>query len=416
MRGPINKLTDTKIEGQIKQAHKAAAVGKGKSMLLGDGGGLTLQITKTGTASWLHRYMRMGKPVAVGLGAYPAVSLKMARAKAEACRHLLADGKDPLTEKRAAETAAHLVAAKEKTFDDCASEYITDHRAEWKNAKHVQQWENTLERYASPIIGNRPIGKVTTADLKRILNPIWNTKNETATRVRGRIEAIIDWATAHELRVGDNPARWKGHLEHLLAKSTPENRAKAHHAALPYADIPKFMADLAAQEGMSRWALEFLILTACRTSEVTGAEWHEIDQVKKLWTISKERMKAGKEHRVPLVERSLEILKAVKPFGHGKYVFPGGNTDKPLSNMAMAMLLRRMEYAGITVHGFRSTFRDYIGEETTHDFHTAEAALAHKLKDKVAAAYARSDLFEKRFAMMREWANYCQLKATPETN
>lgn len=320
MRGPINKLTDTKIEGQIKQAQKAASEGLGKPILLGDGGGLTLQITKTGTASWLHRYMRMGKSFAVGLGAYPTVSLKMARAKAEACRHQIAEGKDPLAEKRAAETAAHLVAAKQKTFDDCASEYITDHRAEWKNAKHAQQWENTLETYASPIIGNRPIGKVITADVRRILNPIWKTKNETATRVRGRIEAIIDWATAHELRAGDNPARWKGHLEHLLAKSTPENRAKAHHAALPYADIPKFMTDLAAQEGMSRWALEFLILTACRTSEVTGAEWNEIDLVKKLWTIPKERMKAGKEPRVPLVERSIEILKEVKLFGH---VFKG---------------------------------------------------------------------------------------------
>lgn len=408
MGGSINKLTDTKIEGRIRKAKIAAKEGSGTQVLLGDGGGLTLQITKTGTASWLHRYMRSGTAYAVGLGAYPLVSLKEARAKAEVCRKQLAEGKNPREVKLAAETAVHVLAAIEKTFDDCASEYITDHRAEWKNAKHVQQWENTLETYASPIIGKCPIGKVTTADIKRILTPIWKTKNETATRVRGRIEAIIDWATAHELRTGDNPARWKGHLEHLLAKSTPESRADAHHAALPYVDMHKFILDLENQVGMSRWALEFLILTACRTSEVIGAEWQEIDLVKGLWTIPKERMKAGKEHRVPLVGRSIEILKEVEPFRHGKYIFPGGNTDKPLSNMAMAMLLRRMGYKKITVHGFRSAFRDWVAAETMHDFHTAESALAHKLKDRVAAAYARTDLFEKRFAMMRDWERYCQ--------
>ena len=411
MRGPTNKLTDTKIESKIKFAQKAANQGTGKAVLLGDGGGLTLQITKTGTASWLHRYMRMGKPVAVGLGAYPAVSLKLARSKAEACRAMLAEGKDPLAEKRAAETVAHLAATKNKTFDQCAAEYIADHRAEWKNVKHAQQWENTIAMYASPIIGARAISDVTTADVKRVLTPIWKTKNETASRLRGRIESVIDWATAHEMRSGDNPARWKGHLEHLLAKSTPENRAEMHHPALAYSDIPKFMADLSKQEGMSRWALELLILTASRTSEVIGAQWTEFDLVKKLWTVPKERMKAGKEHRVPLVDRVVKIIEQVKPFSSGKYLFPGGKADRPLSNMAMAMLLRRMAYEGITVHGFRSTFRDYIGEETNHDFHTAEAALAHtNAKSKVAAAYARSDLFDKRFAMMRDWETYC---ATP---
>lgn len=408
MRGPTNKLTDTKIEGRIKQAQKAANEGVGKPILLGDGGGLTLQITKTGSASWLHRYMRHGKPVAVGLGAYPAVSLKMARAKAEICRTQLAEGKDPLTEKRAVETVVHIAAANDKTFDECAAEYIADHRVEWKNAKHGQQWANTIRDYASPVIGRRSISAVTTADVKRVLTPIWKTKNETASRLRGRIESVIDWATAHELRAGDNPARWKGHLEHLLARSTPENRADEHHAALPYVDLPKFMCDLAKQDGMARWSLELLILTACRTSEVIGAQWTEFDLDKKLWTIPKERMKAGKEHRVPLVERSIQILETVKPFSNGVFLFPGGKKDKPLSNMAMAMLLRRMGYEKITVHGFRSSFRDYIGEETTHDFHTAEAALAHTTsKSKVAAAYARSDLFDKRFAMMRDWETYC---------
>lgn len=407
MRGPINKLSDTKIESALKTARKAVASGKGKAILLGDGGGLTLQISKTGAASWLYRYMRHGKPVGLGLGGHPEVGLKLARNKAEDCRRLLAEDRDPLGEKRAATAAAKVEKAKDKTFDECAAEYIGDHKAEWKNPKHLQQWENTLASYASPVIGIRPIGKITTADIKRILNPIWNTKNETASRLRSRIEAVIDWATAHELRTGDNPARWKGHLEHLLAKTTPDQRAEKHHAALPHAQIPAFMQSLTCQEGMSRWSLEFLILTACRTSEVTGARWDEIDEAAKLWTIPKERMKAGREHRVPLVDRALEILKEVKPFARGKFVFPGSKSDKPLSNMAMNMLLRRMDITDCTVHGFRSTFRDWVGEKTNHDFRTAEAALAHGLPDKVAAAYARSDLFEKRFSMMRDWANHC---------
>ena len=407
MRGPINKLSDTKIESALKTARKAIAASEAKSILLGDGGGLTLQISKTGAASWLHRYMRLGKPVGLGLGGYPEVSLRLARTKAEECRRILAEDRDPLTEKRAAVAAAKVEKTKHKTFDECATDYISDHKAEWKNPKHLQQWENTLATYASPVIGQRPIGKIATPDIKRILSPIWTTKNETASRLRARIESVIDWATAHELRTGDNPARWKGHLEHLLARTTPEQRADKHHAALPHAQIPAFMQSLTCQEGMSRWSLEFLILTACRTSEVTGARWAEIDEAGKLWTIPKERMKAGREHRVPLVDRTLDILKEVKPFSSGKFVFPGGTSDKPLSNMAMNMLLRRMEITDCTVHGFRSTFRDWVGEKTNHDFRTAEAALAHGLPDKVAAAYARSDLFEKRFSMMRDWANHC---------
>ena len=407
MRGPINKLSDTKIVSALKTARKAIADGQPKSILLGDGGGLTLQISKTGAASWLHRYMRLGKPVALGLGGYPEVSLKLARSKAEDCRRLLAEGRDPLADKRAAEAAIKLERAKDKTFDECATEYIADHQAEWKNPKHLQQWQNTLKTYASPVIGARPVGQITTADLKRILNPIWTTKNETASRLRGRIEAVIDWATAHELRVGDNPARWRGHLEHLLAKTTPEQRADKHHAALPHADIPKFLQQLAGHEGMARWALEFLILTACRTSEITGARWEEINEEAQLWTIPKERMKAGREHRVPLTARALTILRTVKPFSGTTFIFPGQTKDKAMSNMTMNALLKRMDRKEITVHGFRSTFRDWVGEKTNHDFRTAEAALAHGLPDKVAAAYARGDLFEKRFAMMKDWAAHC---------
>jgi integrase len=320
-------------------------------------------------------------------------------------RQLLAGGKDPLVEKRSA-SAAELV-----TFDACAKTYINDHRAEWKSAKHTQQWENTLRTYASPKLGTRGVGNITTADIVAVLKPIWTSKNETASRVRGRIEAVLDWATAHGLRAGDNPARWRGHLEHLLAKSTARTRERRHHAALPYSELPAFMTSLAAQEGLSRWALEFLILTAARTSEVTGARWSEIDLLSNLWTVPAQRMKGGKEHRVPLTEQAISVLEAVRPLSDGEYIFRAARRDQPLSNMAMAMLLRRMGYPTITVHGFRSTFRDYIGAETEHDFFTAEAALAHRLKDKAAAAYARSDLFEKRFRLMRDWADFCRSTA-----
>ena len=408
MRGPINKLTDTKIESVLKQARKDIESGKGKMILLGDGGGLTLQITNAGNASWLHRYMLCGRATAIGLGSYPTVTLKIARDLAGRNRQLIAEGKDPLAEKRAAQAEARASRAKGQTFAECAATYIEDHKPEWKNEKHIQQWTNTIRDYVSPVIGKRPISEITTADIVRILKPIWQTKNETASRIRGRIEAVMDWATAHEMRSGDNPARWKGHLEHLLARSTPEQREDKHHAAMPHAELPKFIKRLNEQEGMARWTLEFLILTGTRTSEVINAEWSEIDFDKKLWTIPKIRMKAGKEHRIPLVERCIEILTTVKPFSQERFVFPGGKIDKPLSNMAMAMLLRRMGVEEYTVHGFRSTFRDYIGEETLHEFQTAEAALAHRLPDKASAAYFRSDLYKKRLKMMQDWADYCR--------
>lgn len=407
MRVRLQKLSDLKIESALKQARHAATEDVGKVILLGDGGGLTLQISKTGSASWLHRYMRDGRPTAVGLGSYPETSLHEARKLAQENRRLLIEGEDPLATKRAQEAESRLRELKGTTFRVCAVKYIADHKAEWKSAKHAQQWENTLATYAFPTLGTREVSAITTQDLVRILQPIWLVKNETASRVRGRIEAIIDWATALGYRRGENPARFKGHLEHLLARSTPEQRAEKHHAALSHAQIPAFMTSLSAQDGMARWALEFLILTACRTSEVLNAKWSEISEEACLWIIPKERMKAAKAHRVPLVGRALEILMTVRTFQRGDYIFPSGAQDSPLSNMALAMLLRRMGVKDATVHGFRSTFRDWVGEKTNHDFRTAEAALAHKLPDRVAAAYARSDLYEKRFAMMNEWATYC---------
>lgn len=411
MQGSNNKLSDTRIESSIKEC-KTANGGLGKRGIVGDGGGLYLQISASGNASWLFRYKIGYTPKSIGLGAYPAVTLKIAREKAAAYRAQRAEGRDPSTEKQALVVGASSASLDVKTFDQCAGEYIVDHRAEWKNAKHAQQWENTLSTYASPVIGDKAASDITVADIKRILSPIWTTKHETATRLRGRIESILGWATVHGLRTGDNPARWKGHLEHLLAKSSASLRVKRHHPALPYTEIQEFMRALESQEGIARWALEYLILTACRTTEVCQAQWAEIDHEKKLWTIPKERMKAGKEHRVPLSERALTVLKNVQPLAPGNFVFPGGVKDKPLSNMGMAMLLRRMGYDKITVHGFRSTFRDWVGETTAHDFLVAEAALAHGLRDKTVAAYARGDLYDKRFALMREWEAYCTASTT----
>jgi Arm DNA-binding domain len=267
--GALHKLSDTKIESRIKAVRDAVARGSAKPVLLGDGGGLTLQITSKGTASWLFRYMRDGKAKAVGLGAYPTTSLRSARTQAHDLRQILAAGNDPQVERRA-ESAERQKAADSKTFAACAKAYIDAHRAEWKNAKHIQQWENTLEAYVGPVFGSMPVEDVTTGHVVQVLSPIWLSKNETASRLRGRIESVLDWATAHQLRAGDNPARWRGRLEHLLARSTPKSRAVEHHAALPYAQMPAFMAKLAQQDGVSRWALEFLILTAGRTGEVVG--------------------------------------------------------------------------------------------------------------------------------------------------
>ncbi|AZS77624.1 site-specific integrase [Achromobacter spanius] len=413
MRGAINKLSDTKIEAKLKEARKAIEQGLGRPILLGDGGGLTLQITTSGTSSWLYRYMRNRKAIAIGLGKYPDVSLRLARERASEQRQLRAEGLDPADQKLAKTAEKKAAASSVKTFDDCAAQYIADHRAEWKSTKHAQQWRNTLATYASPHIGTKAISAITTVDIKLVLAPIWNIKHETATRLQGRVAAVLDWATAHGLRQGDNPARWKGHLEHLLAKSTESSRAQKHHAALPYSEIPEFLRRLQAQDGSARWALEFLILTAGRTSEVTGAHVREIDLERGMWTVPKERMKAGKEHRVPLTPRALTIVESRLPLANGGFLFPGGRMDKPLSNMAMSMLLRRMSYDAITVHGFRSTFRDFAAEMTTHDFSTAEAALAHTMRDKVAAAYARTDLYDKRAALMSEWEQYCYRSASP---
>jgi integrase len=373
-----------------------------------DGGGLYLQITRAGVKSWLFRFMLNKKARAMGLGALVAVSLADARGQATACRRQLQEGIDPIEARKTRKAAAQLEAAKALTFRQCAEAYISSHKAGWRNAKHRAQWPSTLESYAYPEFRSLPVQQVDTALVLKVLEPIWTTKPETASRVRGRIESILDWATARGHRRGENPARWRGHLENLLPKRAKIRRVR-HHPALPYAEIPAFMADLRAREGVAAKALEFTILTAARTSEIVGARPGELDRDVTAWTVPEGRIKGGKEHRVPLSVPAAAIASEMLQLG-GEFIFPGGKARKPLSNNAMLALLERMGRDDITVHGFRSTFRDWAAEMTNYPREVAEMALAHVVEDKVEGAYRRGDLFEKRRRLMEEWARYC---ATP---
>lgn len=361
-----------------------------------DGNGLYLKITPAGSASWQIRYQIDGTRRSMGLGSCQVVGLAEARQKALEARRLIQTGKDPLNSAKAADAG--------KTFDDLAAEHIASHRTGWRNAKHAAQWEATLKTYASPIIGTKRPEDITTDDVVRILKPIWTEKPETATRVRGRIESVIDGALALGLRTAANPARWRGHLDKLLPKRGKQG--KAHHPAMPYADLPAFYQRLCEERNsLSAEALKITILSACRTSEVLLARWDEFDLGARLWTIPGDRMKAGREHRVPLSDAALKLIQGL-PTREG-YLFPGARIGRPLSNMAMTMVLRKLGHADLTVHGFRSTFRDWAAEETAHPNIVAEMVLAHTLENKVEAAYRRGDLLEKRRRLMQDWADYC---------
>lgn len=375
--------------------------------LYADGGGLYLQITKTGVKSWLFRYMREGKARGMGLGPLRTVGLADARAKALDCRRQLLDGNDPLDKKKEQRVQQQIAAAKAITFEACATKFIEAHRASWKNAKHADQWTNTLTTYAYPVFESLPVSTIDTTHVMKVLEPIWTTKSETAGRLRGRIESVLDWATVRGYRSGENPARLKGHLDTLLPRLSRVRKVK-HHPALPYAELPAFMEALRSEEGIAARALEFLILTATRTNEVIGATWAELSVAERVWIIPADRMKMRKEHRVPLSDQAVAIIKAMEDVKQNDYVFPGARYNKPLSNMAMLQLLERMKCSDITVHGFRSTFRDWAGETTHFPREVCEAALAHGLKDKAEAAYARGDLFVKRGALMQEWAGYAE--------
>jgi integrase len=395
----IGRLTALKVE-KAKQAGMYA-----------DGGGLYLRVTEDGNKSWVYRFMLNGRPRWMGLGPLALYGLQEARQKAVDARRLRHEGIDPIEARRAVRARERLDTAKAMTFSQCAEAYLTAHRAGWRNAKHAAQWEATLATYAEPIMGALPVQAIDTALVMKVLEPVWTEKPETASRLRGRIEAILNWARVRGYRSGENPARWRGHLDHLLPARSKVRKVE-HHAALPYAALPGFLASLREQEGIAARALEFAILTAARTGEVLGARLDEIDTAEKVWTIPADRMKAHKEHRIPLSARALEILADVAD-GEQLYIFSGAKVGKPLSNMAFLMLLRRMKRADLTAHGFRSSFRDWAADRTNFPSEVAEMALAHTISGKVEAAYRRGDLFLKRRTLMDAWAQFC---AGPTTN
>ncbi len=346
------------------------------------------------------------RPREMGLEPVNVISLAEARKRAAECRRMRHDGIDPIEARRAQRDQKKLEAAKSMTFDACADAYIEAHQASWRNEKHRDQWRNTLNSYASPVFGSMPVQAVDVALVMKALEPIWKTKPETASRLRGRIEAVLDWAAVRGYRKGENPARWRGHLDKLLPARAKIQKVE-HHAALPYDQIGEFSAALRGQEGIGARALEFLILTAARTGEIIGARWGEVDLEDKIWVVPETRMKAGREHRVPLSGAALTILKQMNEIRDGDFVFPGGKKAKPLSNMAMLAVLRRMGRNDLTAHGFRSTFRDWAAERTNFPREVVEMALAHTIESKVEAAYHRGDLFQKRRQLMEAWARYC---------
>lgn len=393
MTRTLNKLNARKVSTTKKPGYYS------------DGGGLYLQVSATLSKSWIFKFVRDKKATEIGLGSFVDVSLEHARDKAADFRKLLKQGINPLEEKRKVERNLQLTVAKGMTFADCAEAYIEVNRHGWKNPKHVQQWSNTLKQYAYPIFGKLPVAEIDTALVIKCLEPIWTSKNETASRLRGRIETVLDWATVSKYREGENPARWRGHLDKILPKPSKVQKT-GHHAALPYAEIAVFMAELRQQSGVAAKCLEFTILTATRTNESIGATWDEIDLSNKTWTIPIERMKAGRLHRIPLSDQAILILQDMQKFKVNDFVFPG--TKKGLSNMAMLQLLKRMGEDGVTVHGFRSSFRDWAAETTNYPSEVVEMALAHTIKNQAEAAYRRGDLMEKRSQLMADWTRYCE--------
>jgi integrase len=389
-----------------------------KPGLYSDGGGLCLQVSSFKTKAWVFRYMINKRARKMGLGDFELVSLKKAREKRSAAYALVKDGIDPIDERAARLAAQAAETAKALTFKECAEGYIEAHKAGWKNVKHAAQWTATLEAYAYPIIGKLQVQDIETAQIEKILRPIWNEKTETASRVRGRVEKVLDRAKALGLRSGDNPARWTGHLSELFP-SKSQVAPVEHHPAMPYADLPAFMAKLRAKEGSSARALEFTILTAARTGDTIGATRKELNEKDSLWTIPKERVKGKKgarkkDHVIPLSQAALNAL----PAEEGDYLFPGGKEGSGLSNAAMSELLKGMGYSPdyATVHGFRSTFKDWCSDMTSFPNEMSEVALSHTVSDKVEAAYRRGNMVERRRQMMEAWAKYCGGKAVGGDN
>lgn len=391
-----------------------------------DGGGLMLVVKPGGAATWMFRYMIRGRRRDMGLGPAHrggendrAMKLADARDRAAELRKLVKGGIDPLEKRKAdeaaaeaeAKAAAEAAAQDAMTFRVVVDEYLAAHEKGWRNAKHRAQWAMTLREYAGPHLGNLPVAAIQTEHVEAALRPIWHVKPETASRLRGRIEAVLDYAIVKRWRSEPNPARWRGHLNKLFP-ARGKVKEPRHHAALPWQDMGAFMAALRARSGIAARALEFAVLTAARSGEVMGARWSEVDLDAAVWIVPAGRMKAGKEHRVPLSPAAVTLLRGLLPLrGNADHpdplVFPGQSEGRPLSVMALTMLLRRMGKGSITAHGFRSAFRDWAGETTAHPREVIEHALAHRLRDKAEAAYARGDLFQKRRKLMEDWADFC---------
>ena len=367
-----------------------------------DGGNLYLSISPNGGRRWVFLYRWHGKPTEIGLGSARDVRLARARELAKDARGRLAEGINPKEARKPVEGA---------TFGECADRLIAAMRPSWRNSKHAAQWETTLREYAAPL-RRLPAHTITTDDVLSVLKPLWNDKPETASRLRGRIERVLDAAKAQGLRSGENPARWRGHLNQLLPKR--QRLARGHHAAMSYGDVPVFIGDLQSREATAALALEFTILTAARRGEVLGARWDEIDLERAVWTVPAHRMKGGCEHRVPLSARALKIIEALRQAdgAEGREFVFAGKPGKPLSGTALGMVLRRMKIDDVTVHGFRSAFRDWAAECTNFTNEVCEVALAHTVTNRVEAAYRRGDLFEKRRKLMDAWAAFCSVPKT----
>lgn len=407
----IEKLSPFKIKNTVTPGY------------YGDGGGLWLQVSSSGSKSWIFRFTLNKKQREMGIGAVHTVSLADARAKARELRLMLQDGIDPLEKREEIKRTDALARARMMTFDQCAKEYIETHRSSWKNAKHASQWESTIATYASPIFGSFPVSEVDTSLVMKVLSPIWKDKTVTAKRLRGRIESVLGWATTSGFRQGENPARWRGHFENLLAEPN-KIRVVKHHPSLPWKEIPSFMIALREQEGIASRALEFLILTATRTSEALEVTWDELDLDAGAWVIPAERMKGDVEHQIPLSKEAIALLTKMERVN--KFVFTGASYGSSLSDMSLTAVLKRMHNKSIksggkgwidpkqdnrrvTSHGFRSTFRMWGAESVSHSFNSEiiEFALSHQLPNKVEAAYQRGTVFDKRIPLMQAWSDYC---------
>ncbi len=401
MAKTIDKLEDRKIKNLSTPGYHH------------DGRGLYLCVKPTGAKSWVLRYMLDGKAREMGLGSFSDIGLSRAREKRARARELLDQRIDPIDQQNERDTAKRLAKAKLCTFNECVDRFLAAKSIEWQNVKHRAQWRATLTTYAAPVFGDLPVQAIDTDLVIKALTPIWTTKTETASRLRGRIESVLDWATVSKLRSGDNPARWRGTLEKLLP--APGKIAKVeHHPALAYRDVYDFLQLLAPLEATAARALETVIYTGLRTTETLGATWAEIDLVAGVWTVPASRMKMKKEHRVPLSAPALQVLRKCYATRMNDYVFPSPNSTtgrpRPLSNMAMLQLLKRMNRTEITPHGFRSTFRDWAAEQTNFPREVCELALAHSIGSDTEKAYQRGDLFEKRARLMNAWAAYCTAK------